>query len=70
MLASGSQVRGIKPGRKSSACFPSEGNLNNLPYVPALRHVKNLAIAVNYGLLAKFVMFPSFAGRGLLRSLV
>jgi hypothetical protein len=26
---------------------------------------KNLTIAVNYGLLAKFIMFPSFASRGL-----
>jgi hypothetical protein len=48
MLASGSRVRELKPGRsrwifsvkKSSACLPSEGKLNNLSHVPTLRHVK------------------------------
>jgi hypothetical protein len=46
MLASGSRVRGFKPGRsrwifsvqKSSACLPPE--LNNVSHVPNLRHVK------------------------------
>jgi hypothetical protein len=49
ILASGSRVRGFKPGRsrwifflctKSSACLPPEGKLNNLSHVPTLRHVK------------------------------
>jgi hypothetical protein len=48
MLASGSRVRGFKPGRsrriflmqKSSACLPSEGKSNNLFHVPTLGHVK------------------------------
>jgi hypothetical protein len=48
MLASGSRVRGFKPGRsrriflmeKSSAYLPSEGKSNNLSHVPTLGHVK------------------------------
>jgi hypothetical protein len=47
-LASGTHVRGFKPGRsrrifrakKSSACLPSEGKLSRLSLVAALRHVK------------------------------
>jgi hypothetical protein len=49
MLASGTQVRGFKPGRsrrifrakKSSACLPSEGKKSLRPNVVALRHVKD-----------------------------
>jgi hypothetical protein len=48
MLASGTQVRGLKPGRsrrifrakKSSACLPSEGKLSRLSHVAALRRIK------------------------------
>jgi len=68
MLASGTRVRGFKPGRrcwifrvseKSSACLPSEGKWKNLSHVPALRHVKESCTFVNYDVLAKFlVKFP------------
>jgi hypothetical protein len=50
MLASGSRVRGFKPGlpksldlfcvKKSSACLPPEGKLSNMSHVPTLWHVK------------------------------
>jgi hypothetical protein len=48
MLASGTHVRGFKPGRsrlifrakKSSACLPLERKLSRLSHVAALRHVK------------------------------
>ena len=65
MLASGTRVRGFKPGQsrwifraseKSSAYLPSEGKWKNLSHVPALRHVKE---PVNYDVLAKFP--PSLA---------
>jgi hypothetical protein len=48
MLASGTLVRGFKPGRsrrifqakKSSTCRPLEEKLSRLSHVTALRHVK------------------------------
>jgi len=75
MLASGTRVRGFKPGRsrrifraseKSSACLPSEGKWKNLSHVPALRHVKEPSASVNYECASKIpCIVPSFAGRGL-----
>ena len=65
MLASGTRVRGFKPGRsrwifrpseKSSACLPSEGKWKNLSHVPSLRHVKEPSTSVNYDVLAKFLV--------------
>jgi hypothetical protein len=55
MLASGTQVRGFKPGRsrrifrakKSSACLPSEGK----SHVAAFRHVKETYNDVGVALL-------------------
>jgi hypothetical protein len=79
MLASGSRVRGFKPGQnlgislmeKSSAYLPSEGKSNNLPHVPNLGHVKDPSFCIlNYGLLAKFVEVLSLANRGLSRRLI
>ena len=62
MLASGTRVRGFKPGRsrwifraseKSSACLSSEGKWKNLSHVPALRHVKEPSTSVNYECASK-----------------
>jgi len=75
MLASGTRVRGFKPGRSrwifrasetSSACLPSEGKWKNLSHVPALRHVKEPSTSVNYECASKIpCIVPSFASRGL-----
>ena len=68
MLASGTRVRGFKPGiwKKSSACLPSEGKWKNLSHVPALRHVKEPSTSVNYECVSKIpCIIPSFASRGL-----
>ena len=75
MLASGTWVRGFKPGRsrwifrtseKSSACLPSEGKWKNLSHVPALRHVKEPSTSVNYESASKTpCIVPSFASRRL-----
>jgi hypothetical protein len=77
MLASGTRVRGLKPGRSrwifrtsekfsSSTCLPSEGKWKNLSHVPALRHVKEPSASVNYECASKIpCIVPSFAGRGL-----
>jgi hypothetical protein len=74
MLASGTRVRGFKPGRSrwifrasenSSACLPSEEKWKNLSHVPALRHVKEPSTSVNYECASKIpciVLF--FANRG------
>ena len=76
MLASGTRVRGFKPGRrrwifraseKSSACLPSKGKWKNLSHVPALRHVKEPSTSVNYECASEIhCIVPSFASRGLL----
>jgi len=75
MLASGTRVRGFKPGRsrwifraseKSSACLPSEGKWKNLSHIPALRHVKEPSTSVNYKSASKIpCIVPSFASRDL-----
>jgi len=74
MLASGTRVRGFKPGwshwifgsENSSACLPSEGKWKNLSHVPALRHVKEPSTSVNYQCASKIPrIVPSFAIRGL-----
>ena len=75
-LASGTRVRGFKPGRsrrifraseKSSACLPSEGKWKNLSHVPALRNVKEPSTSVNYKCVSRIpCIVPSFASRGLL----
>jgi hypothetical protein len=65
MLASGTRVRGFKPGRtrwifrtseKSSTCLLSEGKWKNLSHVQALRHVKEPSTSVNYDVLAKYLL--------------
>ena len=75
MLASGTRVRGSKPGRsrwifraseKSSACLPSKRKCKNLPHVPALRHVKEPSTSVNYECASKIAcIVRSFSSRGL-----
>jgi hypothetical protein len=81
MLASGSEFVGSNPTeavglflcKKSSACLPPEGKLNNLSHVPPLRHVKE---PISHRKLRADSQIPStkkvpsFASRGLLRRLV
>jgi hypothetical protein len=84
MLASGTQVRGFKPGRsrrifrakKSLACLPSEGKQSRRSHVADLRHVKE---PYNYrgsrscrlNLIGHFSpIVPSLANRGLSRRLM
>jgi hypothetical protein len=74
MLASGSRVRGFKPGRsrwiflcqKSSACLPSAGKLNNLSHVPTLRHVKETNNCSKLRIASKipWLKVPSFLVEG------
>jgi len=75
MLASGTRVRGFKPGQcrwifqaseKSSTWLPSEGKWKNLSHVPALRHVKEPSTYTNYECASKIpCIAPSFTSRGL-----
>jgi hypothetical protein len=66
MLASGSRVRGFKPG------LPSEGKSNNLSHVPTFGHVKNPnnCSKIPGCRQNSCFLFPSFANRGLSRRLV
>jgi hypothetical protein len=53
MLASGTRVRGFKPGRSRWIFFgtwknPQHAFLRNLSHVPTLRHVKEPSTSVNY----------------------
>jgi hypothetical protein len=77
MLASSSRVRGFKTVgfflcKKSSACLPSEGKLNNLSHVPTLRHVKEPSNRGKLRIASKSPSkkVPSFSSRGLSRRLV
>ena len=72
-LASGTRVRGFKPGRshwifraseKSSVCLPSEGKWKNLSRVPSFAACKRTS--VNYECASKIpCIVPSFTSRGL-----
>jgi hypothetical protein len=58
--------------KKSSACLPLEGKLNNLSHVPTLRHVKEPSNCGKLRVASQIpsIKVPSFVSRGLSRRLV